>query len=261
MGSTNNRYLTPDYLKGVVSQRNLIKNNTPNENTAGWVRYKNTTPGPIPEVSPGGSPDAGFTFTRDIGADHLIGDANFFMSKGGALNAQGNGVYYDFSILDGDTTRMLQAFFVYNSSSFTGSSDPSVYSDMTVWIADLDSGVIIPVNPTNLAESIDSQIYDYYGTFQTNYLTSLNYRLYFHVSTTTTSAWQILINNVNVSRVNILGAGPVTDPIAFTPTGSFTTNTTYTGNYWRVGKFAYINYILNFSGAPNATSLTLDMPP
>lgn len=236
-------------MKGVTSQRNFIKNSTPNENAAGWVRYKNTTPGPVPEVSPGGSPDAGFLFGRETAADHLIGDANFFMSKGGALNGQGNGAYYDFSILDADTTRMLQAFFVYNGSSFTGSSDPSVDSDMTVWIADLDSGVIIPVNPRQLSGSNDAQIYDYFGTFQTNYLTSLNYRLYFHVSTTTTSAWTLFINNVNVCRTNILGAGPVTDWVdyslvvdATTTAPTFGTVTLNKARYRRIGDSAEIDY-------------------
>jgi hypothetical protein len=42
----------------------------------------------------------------------------------------------------------------------------------------------------------------------------------------------------------------------FTPSGSFTTNTTYTGSYWRDNELAYVQIRLSFSGVPNSTVLS-----
>lgn len=46
----------------------------------------------------------------------------------------------------------------------------------------------------------------------------------------------------------------------FTPTGTWTVNTTYAGKWWRNGKFMNIDYAVLTSGAPNATQLQLAMP-
>ena len=60
---------------------------------------------------------------------------------------------------------------------------------------------------------------------------------------------------------NIGSGAIISDWIPFTPTGTFTTNTTYTGAYRRLGGDVEIQYRLAFSGAPNATTLKVNMPP
>ena len=47
---------------------------------------------------------------------------------------------------------------------------------------------------------------------------------------------------------------------SFTPTGTWTTNTTYTGWHFANGKELTIRYRLALSGAPNATFLNLNIP-
>jgi hypothetical protein len=47
---------------------------------------------------------------------------------------------------------------------------------------------------------------------------------------------------------------PVTDWVAFTPTGSWNTNTTYTGFYKRVGDTLHMWIKISLSGSPNTTS-------
>ena len=66
---------------------------------------------------------------------------------------------------------------------------------------------------------------------------------------------------------NYLGLSNLTQEIEvisnwedFTPTGTWTTNTTYTGKYRRVGDSVEISYHLSLSGLPNNTSLQVDMP-
>lgn len=47
---------------------------------------------------------------------------------------------------------------------------------------------------------------------------------------------------------------------SFTPTGSWSTNTTYVGTYFRLGAYAFVNYYITLSGAPTSATLTLDIP-
>lgn len=55
--------------------------------------------------------------------------------------------------------------------------------------------------------------------------------------------------------------GPtVTGAEAFTPTGSWVTNTTYTGYRWRVGDRAYFDVTLTLAGAPTSADLTVNLP-
>lgn len=52
----------------------------------------------------------------------------------------------------------------------------------------------------------------------------------------------------------------LTDWESWTPTGSFTTNTTYTGKKRRVGDNLECEVKVAFSGAPNSTTLTINLP-
>ena len=47
---------------------------------------------------------------------------------------------------------------------------------------------------------------------------------------------------------------------AFTPTGSWTTNTTYAGHYRIVGDTMSITCKVSLSGAPDASNLTINLP-
>jgi hypothetical protein len=52
-----------------------------------------------------------------------------------------------------------------------------------------------------------------------------------------------------------------TDWVAYTPTGSFNTNTTYTGFWRRVGDSMQVRVHLAFTGAPNSATLSdIDIP-
>lgn len=57
------------------------------------------------------------------------------------------------------------------------------------------------------------------------------------------------------------GGYPFGSGTTFTPTGSYTSNTTYEGIYWREGAFALINYKITFTGTPNAAAnATVQLP-
>lgn len=65
---------------------------------------------------------------------------------------------------------------------------------------------------------------------------------------------------INFGVVGNLGGYQGTDWVSFTPTGAWNTNTTYTGKWRRVGDQMEIGYHVATSGAPNAASLTLNLP-
>lgn len=60
--------------------------------------------------------------------------------------------------------------------------------------------------------------------------------------------WKILNRRIP-TRVN-----------TFTPTGTMTTNTTYTGKWWRTGEVLNCSINVSFSGAPDAVTLTVNLP-
>lgn len=97
------------------------------------------------------------------------------------------------------------------------------------------------------------------GTFTTSFFTDdLDYYelRFYRVSGTTA---------INITDV-ICGTGiqpqgtVITDWINFTPTGSWSTNTTYTGRYRRVGSSVDVDMLILTSGAPTAATLTVNMP-
>jgi hypothetical protein len=52
---------------------------------------------------------------------------------------------------------------------------------------------------------------------------------------------------------------PLSEWIAFTPTGSWTVNVTYTGYFRRVGPQLEMNIVIAFAGVPSGSSATLSM--
>ena len=61
-------------------------------------------------------------------------------------------------------------------------------------------------------------------------------------------------------NANLAGLPIITDSVAWTPTGSWTTNTTYTGRWRRIGERAYYEVKITLSGAPTSASLTVNLP-
>lgn len=79
------------------------------------------------------------------------------------------------------------------------------------------------------------------------------------IETTSASAAAIKVDDVYLGKVTNLGYGNYdTDWVSWTPTGTWSTNTTYTGKYRRVGDSAQFSVKVSLSGAPSSTfSVTL----
>lgn len=70
----------------------------------------------------------------------------------------------------------------------------------------------------------------------------------------------LIVDDVKITDEKLPMASGQTDWISFTPTGSWTTNTTYTGRYKIIGDTAFYRISLNLSGAPTAALLSINLP-
>jgi hypothetical protein len=234
-------------------QINFIANgNAESNNTTGWAVYADTA-GTAPVDGTGGSANVTNTVS---GSSPLFGDYSFLLAKD-ASNRQGQGWSYAFSIDRGYQAKMLDVTFEYlvSSGTFTAGSS-STDSDVTVWIYDVTNSLLIQPSNHKLFSSSSTVSSTFKGSFQAS-SNSTSYRVIFHVGSTSSSAYTLKVDNVVVSPSQYLFGAPVSRWESYTPTGSWTTNTTYTGKYRRIGDSIEAQVRIELSGAPGgASSLT-----
>lgn len=110
--------------------------------------------------------------------------------------------------------------------------------------------------------SIDVNVQKYFEAGDT-----VEIRAQVSVSSTVTAETDIRSNYFSVVKlpestehVITPAKSTLTDWEAFTPTGSWTTNTTYTGYRKRIGDFLQVKTLAILSGAPDATDFSIDPP-
>jgi hypothetical protein len=233
---------------------NYITNSDAEQNTTGWATYADAA-GEAPVNGVSGAPTT--TLTRTT-SSALRGNGSFLITKD-AADRQGEGASFDFTINNADKAKVLAISFDYEIASGTFASGDS--SDLRVWIYDVTNSVLIPVSPYTIQGGGASQ-HQFRGIFQSN-SNSTSYRLILHVATTSASAWTFKFDTVYVgpdTTKALLGA-PISDWKAWTPTGSWNVNTTYSGLYRRVGDTLEMTVKVLMAGAPNAANLSVNLPP
>ena len=209
-----------------------------------------------PKAGSGGSPNVTITTTNTT---PLVGSYSFLFAKD-AANRQGQGWAFDFTIDLAYRAKVLEINFDYlvNTGTFSAGGT-GTNSDVTVWIYDVTNATLIQPSNVKLFSNNASISDKFSATFQTA-SNSSSYRLIFHVQSVSASAYTLEIDSVSVSPAQYSFGTPVTDWQSFTPTGSWTTNTTYTGQWRRVGDSIDIRGRISLSGAPNAVTLTVNIP-
>ena len=241
---------------GGSGAQNYIENPDAETDTTGYATYADAA-GTSPVNGTGGS--ANVTWTRSTSSP-LRSTASFLLTKD-AANRQGDGVSYDFSVDTADQAKVMQISFDYLISSGTfvaGTSSTS--SDVTVWIYDVTNSVLIQPSSFKLLSNSSTIADKFNATFQTA-SNSTSYRLIFHVGSTSASAYVLKFDSIAVSPSTYVYGTPITDwSTDWTPTGSWNTNVTYTGKWRRVGSNMEIVAKVTCSGAPNAATLTFNLP-
>jgi hypothetical protein len=203
----------------------------------------------VPVTGTGGTPSV--TFIRQTTSP--IANSAMFQFVKDAANRMGQGSGYPFTIAAGDQGKMLQIGAMYSIASGT-----YVTGDVTMYIYDVTNNRII--QPSGFQVENVGVISNLSGTFQTA-INSTSYRLCFHVATVSAIAYTLNFTRFTLGpQVVPLGA-PVTDWVSYTPTGSWVTNSTYSGRWRRVGDHLEYQIRVALSGAPTATSLTINHLP
>ncbi len=212
-----------------------------------WTTYADAA-GTSPVDGTGGSPASTFVAQTDSA---IRKNTNFLWTKT-AVNRQGEGFSYSFSIDNADKGKVLQISFEYLIASGTFADN-----DMSVWIYDVTNAALIQPAPYLIKNS--GIIEKFAVEFQTS-SNSTSYRLIIHTGSTSALAYTVKFDNFMLGPEAKLYGSAVTDDIAVTITGSWIANTTYSCIVHREGDRAFFEGMVILSGAPTATGLTITLP-
>jgi hypothetical protein len=217
--------------------------------TAGWATYADAA-GSSPVDGTSGSPTV--TWTRSTSSPGR-GTASFLLTKD-AANRQGEGASFAFTIDSADQGKMLQISADIAIASGTFADD-----DIRLYIYDVTNSVVIQPAGYKVYNAATGLWIRQLATFQSA-SNSISYRLIIHVASTSASAYTVKFDNISVGPQVVTLGPPITDWIAFTPTGSWSSNTTYTGFWRRNGDSIELQYKLALTGAPTSATLTVNLP-
>lgn len=176
----------------------------------------------------------------------LFGDASFYIEAGLGIVAEEDYVYFECSAIP----------LAYRNSSLVVEFAYKTWTDYFEGAARVvlfdGTRIIEPsVSVIPMGSGIFRAVFDSSGS-------SDPYQLW--ILAADGGPWNVLIGNVRVGP-GVPALGPaITNGQAFTPTGSWSANTTYFGVKRRTGSFLRVDFLLKLSGAPTAANLTLNLP-
>ena len=263
LGGSKN-YLTPYTASTSGGTANIGNGNAELGATTGWsLGTIGTLTNGLPTGSPTFGSGASSNLTLSTVSSGQIGGAYSFSYASSAATTQGNMMASSaFYIDSGDQGKVLTWKVYFTASSGTATANWSGTSNNSFGVAiwDATNSVWLPtIGAFGLTQS--SGVGYATGTVQTG-ITTAQMRLCIYNVNATSGAITMLFDDISI--------GPQTSPIGpamtdwnnnpWTPTGSMTTNTTYTGYWRRVGDTMECQVHLAWSGAPNAVSLTVNLP-
>lgn len=147
----------------------------------------------------GGTVNPAVTFTRNT-TTPLEGTASFDLFKD-TNSREGTGVSTDFTIPALDKGNKIQVSFAYSGSSgmVLGSS-----SDVRIFVYDVTNAILLPLTPLSVLKGPVSSALIYEGQFTAS-ANSVLYRLILHMATTSTTAYDLLLDQVTVNDELIAG--------------------------------------------------------
>ncbi len=163
-------------------------------NIDGYNTYKNAAQA-TPEDGNTGTATS-ITVSEELDAP-LQGNRSLLITKS-TIDAQGEGVSYDFTIDEGARAKTTELKFTYKASEFY------VAGDMGMYIYDIDNDVML------LPSVVDVPVADTAGNYFSTFITSdgANYRLIWHIQTTNILPYTMGVDKVEVGEFN-QGVGDV----------------------------------------------------
>lgn len=214
---------------------NLITNSTADVNGNGAVAYADAA-GTSPVDGTGGSPTVTIARTTTT---PLRGAGSFLFTKP-ASNVQGQGFSILFDCPLAFRAKVLQIQFSYLVASGTfAAGSQSTNSDITVWVVGVTSGRVSQPTTFKLFSNSTTIADTFISNFQTS-AEDTQYRLCFHVGSTSASAFSLEFDDIIVSPTTLSYGTPISDwvdagPITITSTGTNPTKGTTTRDkvLWR----------------------------
>lgn len=233
---------------GSGSAINYISDSTAEAGIGNWNTYADAA-ATIPVDGTGGA--ANITFTQNT-TTPLRDTADFKFTKD-AVNRQGEGASYDFTVDRADLASVMRIEFDYDASDADYADD-----DMIVYIYDKDGTALIEPVGINIKAGKGKHV----AYFQTNSAND-DYRLIFHVSSTNAAAYDVYFDNIKVGPATRTYSTPTSDWKSFSVTANNVTigNGTLTGFYRRVGDSMDVEINLTFGSTTSFTgTVSFDYP-
>lgn len=220
-----------------------------------WATYSDAASN-LPTDGTGGSPNVTYTHTTST---PLAGTGSFLFTKD-AANRQGQGASVPFNIRNTDRGSIQYIKFDAAYSTGTYSNNESgTYSDLIIYIYDVTNARLIEPAGFKVFLGAAELGSKHAIPFQTS-IDSTSYRLIIHTASTSASAYTVKFDNFSVGPESLIRGAIETEWRSFTPTGSWVTNTTYSGYWRRVGDTMQGRIFWSLAGAPNSANLTVDLP-
>jgi hypothetical protein len=179
-----------------LPEQSFISNGHFEVDTTGWATYADAA-GATPVNGTGGA--ATLTLTRTTSSP-LRGVGSGLFTKD-AVNRQGEGGSYDFSVDASDKGRILEVSFDYSVVSGTYAT-----GDLALFVYDVTNSALITSTPYNIETQTTGTVHHVKYLF-TAASTSTSYRLIFHVASTSASAYTVSIDRVRVISDVLSSAG------------------------------------------------------
>jgi len=265
-------YLSPYTASTSSGTANTGNGNFESGSTNGWSLAHTSLSSLIPNsvatagtpfsASAGGSAASGnLSITTVTAGTQIAGTYSGSLASSAASVAGDLLISSAFFIDKEDQAKVMQIKLYYQVATagglnFSGSSA----NGFAVYIYDVTNGAWIqPAGVYNFTQNSGTGYLT--ATFQTT-SNSTQYQIALVNINASTGAYTMYLDDISVGP-QIAPSGPaMTDwgNQAWTPTGSWVTNTTYTGKWRRVGDSMEADVFISLTGAPTATGLSINMP-
>jgi len=228
--------------------RNYVENFNFEIDASGVTAYADAA-GVAPVDASGGAPT--LTCTRNTSAP-IYDTADLIITKD-AANRQGEGCAIDLiQFQPGDSLGnvMTVRFILKSSTAFA-------LGDIRAYLINEDTGEVIEPVPTQVTAGINAHQKPI--EFQTS-PTGNDYKLAFHVASTSALAYTYQIDEVKVSKASTTSGAIQTATLALPGVTTNWTNTAVTAFYTRHGDLADVDILLTNTGTPAGSSLQVTLP-
>lgn len=255
-----------NYLSSIVTSQSITPNvgngNFELGTIAGWsLGTIGTLTNGLPTGTPTfGSGASGNLSITTVNSSQLAGSHSLSYASS-AATTQGNMLSSDAFYIDSeDQAKVLSWKFYYKAQTNPTNANWSGTSANSFGVAvyDVTNSMWIS-NTGNFSMTQNSGIGLATGSFQTA-INTTQIRFVVYNANATSGAATVYFDDFSVGpQTSPIGA-VATDWMTFTPTGSWTTNTTYTGKYRRVGDSLEMEVALRFTAGPSAGNLSINIP-